>query len=176
MIITVTGPPGSGATTLAKNLSLNLGLKYVSGGAVLKKIAAQRGVTEEEIKKLALTDPTIDYEIEKVQKKAASENNVVIDAKLAAWKLQKVDLRIYVHAPKRIRAKRIAQAKKMPLAMALEKIEASEEINAKRFLAWYGINIEDVSIYDLVINTNKWKPEGVLEIVSKAIKKINKVQ
>ncbi|MBR9707099.1 MAG: cytidylate kinase, partial [Candidatus Diapherotrites archaeon] len=39
---------------------------------------------------------------------------------------------------------------------------------------WYGINIEDVSVYDLIINTEKWDIDGVLFIITKALQRMKK--
>ena len=44
--------------------------------------------------------------------------------------------------------------------------EASEK---KRYKEIYNIDLDDLSIYDLVIDTSKWDVEGVFNIVSSAI-------
>ena len=36
---------------------------------------------------------------------------------------------------------------------------------AKRYKQWYGIDIEDLSVYDLVINTDDMDPDQVLDTI-----------
>ena len=42
-------------------------------------------------------------------------------------------------------------------------------IDTKRYEDYYGIDITDRSIYDLCLNTARWSPEGVLELVLSAV-------
>jgi len=34
----------------------------------------------------------------------------------------------------------------------------------------YGIDLEDIAPYDLIINSEKWEPEGLLKIIECALK------
>jgi len=176
MIITLSGPPGSGATTTAKNIAINMSMDYHSAAATFDKIAKERKLTGNELRLLMLTEPTIDYEIDKEQLELIKKRkNIVVDSKLSAWKIDnQTVLRVYLHAPERIRAKRISQKYKIPISEAMEQMEKKEKQDAKRFMAWYGINIEDVSIYDLIINTEKWDPDGTLFIITKAVQRMTK--
>jgi cytidylate kinase len=51
--------------------------------------------------------------------------------------------------------------------------EASEK---KRYKEIYNIDLDDLSIYDLVIDTSKWDVEGVFNIVSSAIDNLTQKQ
>ena len=42
-------------------------------------------------------------------------------------------------------------------------------IDTKRYEDYYGIDITDRSIYDLCLNTARWSPESVLELVLSAV-------
>lgn len=176
MLITISGPLGSGCSTTAKNIAINMSMDYFTAGKVMKAIAKERKLSEDELRTAMLTDPTTDYEIDKTQKIKSEEDKVVIDSKLGAWKVDRVDLKVYLHAPMRIRANRYSKKHKMPVTDAIKDIEEREKKDTQRFLKWYGVNIEDVSIYDLIINTEKWDSDGVLFIISKAIQRMSKVK
>ena len=44
--------------------------------------------------------------------------------------------------------------------------QASE---AKRYMMYYNIDINDMSVYDLVVNTDELDPDGVIDTILKAI-------
>jgi len=48
LIITISGPPGSGKSTLSKILSVKLGLELVSMGDIFRKCAEDRCMSLEE--------------------------------------------------------------------------------------------------------------------------------
>ncbi|MEM2013895.1 MAG: nucleoside monophosphate kinase, partial [Desulfurococcaceae archaeon] len=83
--IVISGPPGSGKTTQALLIAKHYNLKYFSAGRIFREIATSRGLTLEELSKQALTDPSIDIEVDMKTIEAAKEDNIVIDGHVAAW-------------------------------------------------------------------------------------------
>jgi len=79
------------------------------------------------------------------------------------------DLRLWLDAPLNIRATRIAEREEKPVDQAREETQARADSEALRYEEYYGIDIHDRSIYDLVINTARWGPEGVLSLVADAV-------
>jgi cytidylate kinase len=45
-----------------------------------------------------------------------------------------------------------------------------EVIEQRRYESYYGVKLSDQSIYDLSINTARWSPQGVVDIVLSAIR------
>ncbi|MBI2133066.1 nucleoside monophosphate kinase, partial [Candidatus Woesearchaeota archaeon] len=56
MIITISGVPGSGKSTVARVVAGKMNLKHISVGDILREIARSRGMTILEISKLAEED------------------------------------------------------------------------------------------------------------------------
>jgi cytidylate kinase len=77
---------------------------------------------------------------------------------------------VWLDAPLGVRAERIADREDKPVGRAREETRARAESEAGRYRAYYGIDIEDRSIYDLVVNTARWGPESVLDIVTGAVR------
>ena len=169
LVITVSGLAGSGTTTLCRNLAKHYGFKHIYAGLIFRQMAKERGMTLEEFQKYVELHPEIDREVDRRQVEAAKECNVVIEGRLAGWMVKNADLKIWLDAPIMERAKRVARREGVSVEEAFVQIAEREKQNRKRYLNLYGIDIEDKSIYDLIINTAKWGPDGVFAIVKAAI-------
>lgn len=170
MILTISGPPGSGKSTLSKILSARLGLELVSMGDLFRKCARQRCMSLEEFGEIAKCNEKIDREIDDLQKKIACEkDNILIEGRLSGF-LVDADLRVWLKAPLKIRAGRISKRENKSEGLAMEETSQREECERLRYLKYYDIDIKDLSVYDLVIDSSKWNPEELSEIVEKAVK------
>ncbi len=169
LVITVSGLAGSGTTTLCRNLARYYGFKHIYAGLIFRQMAKEMGMTLEEFQKYAELHPEVDREVDRRQVEAARECNVVIEGRLAGWMVRRADLKIWLDAPIRERAKRVARREGITVEKAFMAIAEREKQNRKRYLNLYGIDIDDLSIYDLVIDTSKWGPDGVFSIVKAAI-------
>lgn len=168
--IAISGPPGSGKTTQAKLLAEHYNLKHFSSGKIFRDIAKQRGLTIEELSVVAIKDPSIDLEVDKRTYEVAKEDNIVIDGHLAAWIVSDlVDFRIYITAPLILRVLRIASRDNIPIKKALRETIIRENAQRKRFIEFYGIDISDLSIFDLIINTRHVGIKETFEIIKKAL-------
>lgn len=169
MIITISGPPGSGKSTLSRILSARLGLELVSMGDVFRKLAEDRCMSLDEFGLLAKCDENIDRKIDDAQKKMAKESdNIILEGRLSGF-LVDADLKVWLKAPVEIRASRIANRENKPVSVAMSETSEREQCERERYLNYYNIDIKDLSIYDLVIDSSKWSPEEISEIVAKAV-------
>jgi cytidylate kinase len=76
---------------------------------------------------------------------------------------------VWLDAPLEVRAARIGEREGKPVSQAREETRARADSEASRYEAYYGIDIDERSIYDLVVNTARWDPEGVLDVVLHAV-------
>jgi cytidylate kinase len=171
MLITVSGPAGSGKSTLAASLAEELGYDHVSGGDIFRDIAAERDLTPLELNKLAEEDDQIDRDLDRrLRSTARDRNNLVLESRLAGWMAgDYADLRVWLDAPLAVRAARIADREEKSAQTAREETEARSASEALRYEEYYGIDIEDLGIYDLVLNTARWGPEGIRSLVTDAV-------
>jgi cytidylate kinase len=171
MLLTVSGPAGSGKSTLAAALAEELGFDHVSGGDLFREIADERDLTPLELNRRAEEDDRIDRDLDRrLRATARDEDDLVLESRLAGWMAgDHADFRIWLDAPLEIRARRIADREEKSTETAREETRARAESEALRYEEYYGIDIDDLSIYDLVVNTARWSPEGVRALVLAAV-------
>jgi len=78
MRITISGPPGSGTTSLARYLAGKYGFKIISAGEVFRQLAREHGMDLAEFGRLAENDPSIDKMIDARQKEIGEETDDII--------------------------------------------------------------------------------------------------
>ena len=155
MIVTVSGLHGTGKSTYAAKLAKGLKLRHVSAGILFRRIAKERQVSLEDFGNAALQDSSIDRLIDEETMKEAERGDVVIDGQLAGWVLkEKSDLRIYLMAPDDVRLERIARRDGLELDEAKRRTAQRERVQLERYRRHYGLNVQDKSIYHLVLDTS----------------------
>jgi len=171
MLITVSGPAGSGKTTLAASLAEQLGYEHVSGGDIFRDIAAERGLTPLELNRRAEENDQIDRDLDRRLRSIASDRKeLVLESRLAGWMAgDHADFRFWLDAPLDVRAKRVADREDKSVDRARRETEQRAESEARRYREYYGIDIDDRSIYDIVVNTARWGPEGVCTLAVEAL-------
>jgi len=155
LVIIISGLHGTGKSTYAKMLSNEFGIRHVSSGELFRKIAEEKGTSVERLTKMAEKDKEIDCLIDERTKKEAEKGSVVIDGLLAGWFAKPyADIKIYLKSPDEDRIRRIAKRDGVPYEEAERETSFRENAERKRFKKFYGINLDDTSIYDYVINTS----------------------
>lgn len=171
MLITVSGPPGSGKSTTASELADALDLEHISGGDIFRELADERGYSALEFNKLAEENDQIDHDLDRrLRDIAARSDDVVLESRLSGWLAgDYADFRVWLDAPLDVRAERIAEREDKPVEKAREETAARQGSEADRYLKYYGIDVTDLTIYDLSINTARWDAESVLDMLVTAV-------
>lgn len=170
-VITISGPHGTGKSTYAKALAEALGLRYVCAGEMFRDIARERRMSLEAFSKLAANDPSIDKMIDERTKTEASKGSVVIDAQLGAWVAKDLaDVRVLLVAPDEVRFRRIAERDNKSIEEARNETVARELIQKHRYRKYYGIDVDDLSIYNLKIDTSKASVGEITSLIIASVK------
>ncbi|SEH14889.1 cytidylate kinase [Natronorubrum sediminis] len=171
MLLTVSGPPGSGKSTTAELLADAFDLDHVSGGDIFRELADERGYTPLEFNKLAEENDQIDRDLDRRLREIAVEaDGLVLESRLAGWLAgEQADFRFWLDAPPQVRGERIAEREGKDPERATEETKAREASEASRYLEYYDINIQDLTIYDLSVNTARWEPDAVLDMLVTAV-------
>lgn len=174
MIVTVGGQAASGKSTLAKALAQRLGFRHLSAGQTMREMARERGAPLIEFSKYAERHPEVDREIDDRQKKAA-KGDCVVDGRLSKYFLDP-DLSIWLIAPADVRARRVlGRGEKYPtLGKARTELDVRDASERKRYLKFYKIDLGDLSVYDLVINTGRFDVEAMTVVALAAVDSLRK--
>jgi cytidylate kinase len=174
LFVTVSGPPGCGATSLCTRLSEAMDCPYVSGGDIFRDLAEERGLSLTGLSAKAQEtdeiDRALDSHLSAVAERWGTANEaLVLESRLAGRIAgDRADLRVYLDAPEEVRKERIAGRDETTAEMAVREVG-----EAGRYQSYYEIDMEDREFYDLRINTARWDQRGVFEIVRTAIERYN---
>ena len=173
MRLTISGPPGSGKTTVCNKLSDILSLKAVVFGRIFRDIAAEYGMTLSELGDVAENDPSIDEMIDSQILQMAIENDhIILESRLAAYMLTNNNIhafRIYLDASPDVRVARIGIRDNESIDKALIGTIEREASEKKRYMTYYGIDLNDTSVYDLMVNTDNIDPDQVVQMILDAL-------
>lgn len=173
MQITVSGLPGSGTTTISKLLAEYYELELISSGEIFRRMAKERGLTLSEFGNMAEKDPSIDLAIDKNQRAIIRcQDKLVLESRLAGHMASGVPnvLKIWIKAPLPVRVKRIQKREKSAsFDEEFKKTVLREKSEALRYTNYYNIDIGDLSVYDIVIDSERWNQYQTLDILRVAI-------
>jgi cytidylate kinase len=165
-VITVSGPHGTGKSTYAKALAEAFQLRYVSAGEFFRDLAREKGVSLEVFSKMAAENPAVDKIIDERTKAEAQKGGVVIDAQLGGWMAKELaDLKVLIVASDDVRFRRIAARDGIPFEEARKQTLAREAFQRQRYEKYYGIDVTDLSIYDVKVDTGSYPLEKAKSIV-----------
>jgi cytidylate kinase len=154
-VITIGGLHGVGKSTHGKRLAEVFELRYVSTGMMFRDLAKEKGMSLAELSELSTRDPAIDLMIDNMTKTILADGNVVFDSLLASYFARDYEsLRIYLQAPTEVRLLRIANRDGKRAKESKKETFFREGVELERFKRYYGIDMSDISIFHLVLDTS----------------------
>jgi len=176
MIISLSGDPGSGKSTIAQMLSEHFGWPRYYVGDMRRQKAKERGMTLEEYNNLGETDPTTDTEVDEWQKNLGKkEDNFIIEGR-TSWHFIPHSYKIFIKVDPKIGAERILgqinKGKRRKEARECETIEEVMTINKKRVASddkrygkFYNIDAFNLDNFDLIIDSSGQTKEETFKAI-----------
>lgn len=175
--IAISGELGSGKTVLGKLICEELNFRLISVGVIQRELAEKYGMTNLEFNKYMETHPEIDHECDnKVVEYGKSESNLILDSRLA-WHFVPSAFKLHLLVNINIAGKRVFNDKvrknesNADIDDTIANIKARKASEIKRFKEQYNVDIDNLSNYDLAIDTSFLTNEGTYEFL---LDKINK--
>lgn len=166
MIITISGLPGSGKSTIGKRLAKQLGYRFYSVGDLRGKMAMERGMNIDELNKLGEQEVWTDKDVDDYQKNLGeTEDNFVIDGRLS-WHFIPKSFKVFLTVAVEEGARRIFKRQRPDEAPAATVQELVTQTRARiasdhaRYQKWYGVQFDDPRNYDIVIDTTHSNPKA----------------
>jgi cytidylate kinase len=171
VLLSISGLPGSGTSSVSRQVAARLGVEHLDGGTVFRSLAAERGMDLASFGALAESDPAIDRELDARLAARARAGGVLLESRLAGWILSNeglAGLRVWIACDPAERARRVSGRDGGSLEEAVGANAAREASEAARYLAYYGIDIADLAVYDLVLDSTSAPVDELVEVIAAA--------
>ena len=166
MLITISGEPGSGKTTVGRLLAKQLGLEHVYAGDLYRREAERRGMTLQQFIELSERDHSIDRALDAAMTERARLGNAVLEGRLAGFISAQEGLnalRVWLTASEEVRAQRVGEREGGDSQALLATNRARHSSDARRYREIYGFDLDDKTIYDVVLSTDQRTPQALAD-------------
>ena len=110
----------------------------------------------------------VDKELDERQIEILKKGNVILEGRLAGWLAFKNDIssfKIMIDADVNTRIERVVNREKGNFDKRKKEIIEREKSEKTRYKNYYGIDLGNTSIYDLIIDSSNKKPEEIIDII-----------
>ena len=170
VLLTVSGHPGSGTSTLVQGLMQRFGWDSLNGGDVFREEAKRRGMTLGAFGELCKNEPEVDKTLdamlqERMQGPSAAQ---IVESRLAGWWAHRLELpclRLWVDVSDEERARRVAHREGLTVEEALAANTRRSAVDGERFRLLYDLVPEDPQPYTHVLDATHLNASQILEHV-----------
>lgn len=176
MIITISGQPASGKSSVAKLLAGKLGYRHYSAGDMQREVANGMNLTITELNVLEQKDDSVDRKIDaKTKELGQRQDNFVIDGWLACCFIPK-SFKVFLECAEDARVRRRLAHRRAEETLtryneALSDMRKRESANRERWRRYYSYDFLDMKNYDLVVDTTHLTIQQVAQKILDAAKR-----
>lgn len=169
--ITVSGPPGSGTSTLVDKICQSRNWSSLNGGDIFRAEASQRGLSVVDFSALCKQDLDVDRALDAKLKEiiSSSDSPEVVESRLCGWWAHQLSLdclRVWVSVSDKERARRIHTREGGEYMERLTESKQRQADDNQRYIELYGIDMADLTPYNLIIDADEIDADEVFRLVS----------
>ena len=171
VMVTISGPPGSGTSTLVGKIAQAFGWDSLNGGDVFRTEANRRGLSVEDLSAVAKGALDVDRALDALLRELMSAENSpeIIESRLSGWWAHQMGidcLRVWVAVSEEERAHRIQRREGGDFEDCLKRSRQRQKDDMERYLILYDIDLDDLSPYNLVVDADDKDENEVFAIVN----------
>jgi cytidylate kinase len=169
-IITISGKPGSGKSSTAREVAKLLGYEHISAGKLVRQMAKENGISLKELNDRAASDNSIDKRVDHYIQGLRSKNNVVVDSRLGFHWIPR-SFKVYLELDSEIAVARIFRDLEKEDDRSGESANTIDDVwdeikmrtdnERGRFKKLYNVDPFKGTNYDLIIHTERNNPMTV---------------
>jgi len=174
-LVTVSGLPGSGTSTVCTLLKGMIGWRYINVGEIFREMAQERGISLSSFGAQAELNGEIDRQLDARVIDMARETSagIILEGRLTGWMVQRHGLtsalKVWLQASMEARTERVGQRDGQTSEEAAAAMGAREASEAKRYNEHHDIDITDLTIYDLTIDSVEHTAEQIAERIARTL-------
>ena len=181
MIITISGLPGAGKSTVGRLLAQKLHYPFYSMGNMRRQAALARGLTLAEFNRLGESDPSTDTMVDDLQVKLGQEQKDFVIEGRTGWYFLPQSKKIFLRVDPLVGAQRIFQSlaknrrpnedKNLNDVNAVVKSTAERlASDRRRYEKYINADVYDESHYDIIIDTSRVSIDEVVRKLENFLK------
>jgi CMP/dCMP kinase len=166
--IIVNGRAGSGKSTIIKKLSEKLQLPAVDVGQMFRAAARERKMELAEFGRYRDTHHEIDREIDERVMTAIRGGDKIVQSRTIPYLFQREKqpyFGVFLEVKPETQARRISERDRISVEQASQENTRRDRLDQERYQKIYGIDINDLSVYHLVVSTDDKTPDQIAEII-----------
>lgn len=178
MIITISGKPCTGKSTMAEIFVSKYGFERVYAGGIFKSIAKERNVDILELVKSAdvvEVDREVDARLKKIYNERLNDD-ILIESR-TAWSFMPEAFNVFIDVADHVMAERLYNSDRAERERGSSLDEAKNKVldryneDVERYKRIYGIDCSMLANYDFVIDNSNLTPEETADQIYEAYKK-----
>ena len=168
-LVTISGHPGSGTSTLVQGLCKQMNWRMLNGGQIFRDAAHSKGMTLEAFGQYCLEDESVDKDLDQMLTDVmlSEDSPEVVESRLAGWWAFKHQLncqRIWIEVSEEVRANRVVEREGGIHHEQLQLIRERMHFDGSRYNQLYDIDIESKEPYTCIIESDLLNAEEVLRV------------
>lgn len=162
---------------MSRLLERELQLPYIYAGQLFREEAARRGMTLAEFNALAQRDPQVDEDLDERQLEYLRRGGVILEGRLSGWLAHTNGIsafKVWLVATEDERIKRLVERDGGDPQTQAELMSDRVTREQDRYGRYYGADLTDLGIYDIVLDSTATPPDELRNRVLSALEPLGK--